>query len=125
MNAYLNRFTAGLEGIGVRADPKVSQSAGGLMSLGMARRLPIRASLSGPAAGVSGAAVRSAAAGFEDIITLDVGGTSTDVSLMKGGIPGEVYEHEIAGFPLRLPAIDVNAVGAGGGSIAWIDSDDL
>ena len=125
MNAYLNRFTAGLEGIGVRADPKVSQSAGGLMSLGMARRLPIRASLSGPAAGVSGAAVRAAAAGFEDIITLDVGGTSTDVSLMKGGIPGEVYEHEIAGFPLRLPAIDVNAVGAGGGSIAWIDSDDL
>ena len=125
MNAYLNRFTAGLDDIGVPADPKVSQSAGGLMSLAMARRLPIRASLSGPAAGVFGAAYRASAAGFEDVITLDVGGTSTDVSLMRGGVPGEVYEHEIAGFPLRLPAIDVNAVGAGGGSIAWIDSDEL
>jgi N-methylhydantoinase A len=125
MNAYLNRFTAGLTEIGVSADPKVSQSAGGLMSLTMARRLPIRASLSGPAAGVFGAAYRASAAGFDDVITLDVGGTSTDVSLMRGGIPGEVYEHEIAGFPLRLPAIDVNAVGAGGGSIAWIDSDEL
>ena len=125
MNAYLNRFTAGLDDIGVPADPKVSQSAGGLMSLAMARRLPIRASLSGPAAGVFGAAYRASAAGFDDVITLDVGGTSTDVSLMRGGVPGEVYEHEIAGFPLRLPAIDVNAVGAGGGSIAWIDSDEL
>ena len=125
MNAYLNRFTADLDDIGVPADPKVSQSAGGLMSLAMARRLPIRASLSGPAAGVFGAAYRASAAGFEDVITLDVGGTSTDVSLMRGGVPGEVYEHEIAGFPLRLPAIDVNAVGAGGGSIAWIDSDEL
>ena len=125
MNAYLKRFTAGLEDIEVAADPKVSQSAGGLMSLGMARRLPIRASLSGPAAGVLGATHRAVAAGFEDVITLDVGGTSTDVSLLRHGVPGEVYEHEIAGFPLRLPAIDVKAVGAGGGSIAWIDSDEL
>ncbi|MBH61603.1 MAG: methylhydantoinase [Alphaproteobacteria bacterium] len=125
MNAYLNRVTAGLEEIKVNADPKISQSAGGLMSLAMARRLPVRASLSGPAAGVHGASYRAAVAGFGDVITLDVGGTSTDVSLMRGGIPGEVYEHQIAGFPLRLPAIDVNAVGAGGGSIAWIDSDEL
>ena len=125
MNAYLNRFTTGLEEISVVADPKVSQSAGGLMSLGMARRFPIRASLSGSAAGVFGAAYRATAAGFGNVITLDVGGTSTDVSLMRGGVPGEVYEHEITGFPLRLPAIDVNAVGAGGGSIAWIDSDEL
>ncbi len=125
MSAYLDRLAVGLGGIGVPVDPKVSQSAGGLMSLAMARRLPIRASLSGPAAGVVGAAVRASAAGFADIVTLDAGGTSTDVSLITGGSPGEVYEHEIAGFPLRLPAIDVNAVGAGGGSIAWIDSDGL
>jgi N-methylhydantoinase A len=125
MNAYFNRLTGGLEEIEITAQPRISQSAGGLMSLGMARRLPIRASLSGPAAGVHGAAYRATAAGFGDVITLDVGGTSADVSLMRGGVPRVVYEHQIAGFPLRLPAIDVNTVGAGGGSIAWIDSDEL
>jgi N-methylhydantoinase A len=107
------------------AEPKVSQSAGGLMSIEMARRLPIRASLSGPAAGVLGAAYRVGEAGFGDVITLDMGGTSADVSLMRDGRPVEVRERRLAGFPLKLPALDVNAVGAGGGSIAWIDRDGL
>ena len=125
MGVYLDRLTGEVAGLGIDAEPKISQSAGGLMSVEMARRFPIRASLSGPAAGVLGAARRAAVAGFGDVITLDVGGTSADVSLLRGGRPNEVHERTLAGFPLRLPALDVNAVGAGGGSIAWIDRDGL
>ena len=125
MNTYLDGFTKDIRTLGITAMPKVSQSAGGLMSIDMARELPIRASLSGPAAGVIGAAHRALEAGFADIITLDVGGTSADVSLLRNGRPAEVSERNLAGFPLRLPALDVNAVGAGGGSIAWIDRDGL
>ena len=110
---------------GIGADLKISQSAGGLMSLAMAQRLPIRTALSGPAAGVIGAAARAQAAGFPDVITLDVGGTSSDVSLLRDGTPSEVQDRSLAGFPLRVPALDVNAIGAGGGSIAWIDVDGL
>ena len=125
MGAYLDRLTEEVSGLGVRTEPKVSQSAGGLMSVEMARRFPVRASLSGPAAGVLGAARCAGTAGFRDIVTLDVGGTSADVSLLRDARPTEVHERTLAGFPLRLPALDVNAVGAGGGSIAWIDQDGL
>ena len=125
MGVYLDRLTGEVAGLGIRAEPKISQSAGGLMSVEMARRFPVRASLSGPAAGVLDAARRAEVAGFGDVITLDVGGTSADVSLLRGGRPAEVHERTLAGFPLRLPALDVNAVGAGGGSIAWIDRDGL
>ena len=125
MGTYLDRLTGEVSGLGVGAEPKVSQSAGGLMSVEMARRFPVRASLSGPAAGVLGATRRAAAAGFRDVVTLDMGGTSADVSLLRDARPTEVHERTLAGFPLRLPALDVNAVGAGGGSIAWIDQDGL
>ena len=125
LHDYLGRFTESLAGLGISADPKLSQSVGGLMSLAMARDLPIRSALSGPAAGVLGAAYRASAAGFGNVITLDVGGTSTDVSLLQGGAPREVQHRELAGFPLLLPTLDVNAVGAGGGSIAWLDIDGL
>jgi N-methylhydantoinase A len=91
----------------------------------MTRKLPIRACLSGPAAGVLGAAHRAPAAGFRNVITLDIGGTSADVSVLIDGAATEVHNRMLAGFPLRLPALDVNAVGAGGGSIAWIDVDGL
>ena len=125
MNAYLDRFAEGTRALGVRAEPEVSQSVGGLMSIAMARRVPLKCSLSGPAAGVIGAASRAARAGMDDVVTLDMGGTSADVSLLVGGHPAEVQERSLAGFPLRMPALDVNAVGAGGGSIAWIDRDGL
>lgn len=125
MGTYLDRLTEEVAGLGIRTEAKISQSAGGLMSVEMARRFPVRASLSGPAAGVLGAARRAAQAGFRDIVTLDVGGTSADVSLLRDAQPTEVHERTLAGFPLRLPALDVNAVGAGGGSIAWIDQDGL
>lgn len=125
MNAYLDRFTRAVVNLGVLTEPTVSQSAGGLMSIVMARNFPIRSALSGPAAGVLGAAYRARVAGHPKVITLDVGGTSADVSLLSGGEPTLVHSRNLAGFPLRLPALDVNSVGAGGGSIAWIDRDGL
>lgn len=125
MRDYLTRLGAGIAGLGVKSETLVSQSAGGLFALSDAARLPIRTALSGPAAGVLGAACRASAAGIPNIITMDVGGTSTDVSLVSGGQPARSAGRTLAGFPLRLPTIDVNAVGAGGGSIAWIDRDGL
>ncbi len=125
MDDYLDRFTRAVEGLGIAIEPTVSQSAGGLMSVSMTREFPIRSALSGPAAGVIGAAQRAALAGFGEVITLDVGGTSADVSLLSGGEAALVASRRLAGYPLRLPTLDVNAVGAGGGSIAWIDRDGL
>lgn len=125
VGSYLDRLTDGVVAMGVKSEVKICQSSGGVMSLRMARQFPIRASLSGPAAGVQGASRRALVAGAENIITLDVGGTSADVSLLVDGQAVEVNERDLAGFPIRLPSLDVNAVGAGGGSIAWIDRDDL
>ena len=125
MSAYLDRLTKAVTEIGVSAEPAVSQSSGGLMSVDYSRRYPIRSALSGPAAGVLGAAYRAKATGEANVITLDIGGTSADVSLLAHGEPSTVHSRRLAGFPLRLPALDVNAVGAGGGSIAWIDRDGL
>ena len=125
MNAYLDRLTKGVAEKGVAAEPTMSQSGGGLMSATYSRRYPIRSALSGPAAGVLGAAYRAKATNEANVITLDIGGTSADVSLLANGEPSVVHSRRLAGFPLRLPALDVNAVGAGGGSIAWIDRDGL
>jgi N-methylhydantoinase A len=77
---------------------------------------------SGPAAGVTGAAYLATKAGFPNIISFDVGGTSTDVCLIEGGSPVIAKEREVAGYPLRFPMVDVHSAGAGGGSIAWVDS---
>ena len=123
--SYLDRLIRATAEMGVPAEIKISQSSGGLMSVRMAKELPVRASLSGPAAGVQGALYRAAAAGIDNIITLDMGGTSADVALLENGVPVEVTARDLAGFPVRIPSFDVNAVGAGGGSIAWIDSDGL
>ena len=125
MEAYLDRLSRSVAKLGVPVTPSVSQSAGGLMSIETARQLPVRSALSGPAAGAIGAAHRARVAGHPKVITLDVGGTSADVCLLTTGEPEVVHSRRLAGFPLRLPALDVNSVGAGGGSIAWIDRDGL
>ena len=125
MSAYLDRLTKGVAKTRVVVEPTISQSGGGLMSAAFSRQYPIRSALSGPAAGVLGAAYRAKATNEPNIITLDIGGTSADVSLLANGEPSVVHSRRLAGFPLRLPALDVNAVGAGGGSIAWIDRDGL
>ena len=133
LNAYLqpvmSRYIAALED-GIKADAPgaavgINQSNGGLMSAARARRFPVRTALSGPAAGAVGALNVARLAGQTDVITLDMGGTSADVALMRGLAPGLAFERAVEGFPIRLPSLDINAVGAGGGSVAWFDRDGL
>ncbi len=100
---------------------RVMTSAGGLVDLRDAADLPAALLLSGPAGGVLAAAEAARANGFPDAVTFDMGGTSTDVCLVLGGAPEPAQERTVAGFALRLPALDVHTIGAGGGSVAAID----
>ena len=122
VDGYLQRLTERLEGEGVSAPLQIMQSRGGIFAASVARLRPVRLFLSGPAAGVVGARVVGQAAGFEDLITIDIGGTSCDISLIRAGRPMLRSEGVIDNFPVRVPMVDVNAIGAGGGSIAWLDS---
>ncbi|MEC8387454.1 MAG: hydantoinase/oxoprolinase family protein, partial [Pseudomonadota bacterium] len=103
----------------------INQSSGGLMSVERAAEMPIRTALSGPAAGAVGAVHVARQAGTGDVITLDMGGTSADVALIDAYQTGLSFNRDVAGFPVRLPSVDINTVGAGGGSIAWFDRDGL
>lgn len=125
MAAYLSALERGVAARAPQATLGVNQSSGGLISSPRARRFPIRTSLSGPAAGVSGALQIAEAAGIRDVITLDIGGTSSDVSLIRNLVPRTVYERWVEGYPARMTSVDIEAIGAGGGSIAWVDRDGL
>ena len=118
---YLADLAQRLADAGVLVPLQVMQSRGGLASADIARGRPVRLFLSGPAAGVIGGQATGTAAGHDDLITLDVGGTSSDIALVSGAKPLIRSEGVIDGFPVRVPMVDVNAIGAGGGSIAWID----
>jgi N-methylhydantoinase A/oxoprolinase/acetone carboxylase beta subunit len=118
---YLANMEQGLARAGVTVPLQVMQSRGGLMSSSVARQRPVRLFLSGPAAGVVGGLEAARAAGFSDVITVDVGGTSCDIALITGGAPLIRGEGTIDGYPVRVPMVDVTAIGSGGGSIAWID----
>jgi N-methylhydantoinase A len=102
--------------------PLVMRSSGGVAALAEAAAHPALAVVSGPAAGVVGAARVARTAGVENAISFDMGGTSTDVCLIRGGAGGRSAEREIGGLPLRLPTVDLQTLGAGGGSIVWRDS---
>jgi N-methylhydantoinase A len=104
------------------AEPLVMRSSGGVCTLGEAAEHPSFVLVSGPAAGVVGAARVARLAGVQNAISLDMGGTSTDVCLIAAGQAGRSGERELGGFPIRLPTIDLRTVGAGGGSIAWRDA---
>jgi N-methylhydantoinase A len=119
---YLARLRTRLSELGLRAVPHVTQSNGGIIPFEAAERMPSRMVLSGPSTGVVGAAEIARAAGYPDIITFDVGGTSSDVSLVQDGVPKVTSGTEIDGRPVRAPMLDIHTVGAGGGSIAWIDA---
>ncbi|WP_041373524.1 hydantoinase/oxoprolinase family protein [Phenylobacterium zucineum] len=121
MAAYFDRLKAKIAERGISVAPMIIHSNGGLLSIDSAKRLPVTTCLSGPAAGVIGAAVVGAAAGVRDLVTFDVGGTSTDVSLVVDGKPKLASSREVAGYPVRLPMIDIHVIGAGGGSIAQVD----
>jgi N-methylhydantoinase A len=99
---------------------RIMQSNGGSISSQQARHSAARTLLSGPAGGVVGAAFMAEASGYQQVITLDIGGTSTDVALVNGAIV-ETTTGQVGGYPTRLPMIDIHTVGAGGGSIAWFD----
>ncbi len=122
MQGYLSRLTPRLVDVGITAQPHITQSNGGTITFETASALPVRTVLSGPSTGVVGALETGRVAGVTDIITFDMGGTSTDVSLIEGGRPGITTEAEVHGYPIKTPMIDIHTVGAGGGSIAYVDS---
>jgi N-methylhydantoinase A len=130
LNAYLiPRMARYLTGLAARAReasvgsaPLIFQSNGAVVGLAEAVRIPIRTLMSGPAAGVLGAAFVAGAAGFPDVITFDMGGTSTDVAIIESGVPSVTSGRKMAGYPILSPTFDVQSIGAGGGSIGWVDA---
>jgi len=122
IDRYLERMERDLARSGVRAPLQIMQSRGGVASSASARTRPVRLFLSGPAAGVIGGSMAGSHAGYEDVITIDIGGTSADIALVTGGKPLIAAEGMLDGYAVRVPMVDVNAIGAGGGSIAWIDA---
>jgi N-methylhydantoinase A len=121
MQTYLDQFLSRMRSLGITAEPYTIHSNGGLLSAHTVAAFPVRTCLSGPAAGVVGAAVVGAAAGVRDLVTFDVGGTSTDVSLIKDGRPLFTSNRTVADYPVKSPMIDIHVIGAGGGSIGWLD----
>lgn len=101
--------------------PFITQSNGGIMDIPSATAAPVKTLFSGPAAGVIGAIRASVISGERNLLTFDVGGTSTDVSVVIDGEPVYTEDSELAGFPINLPTIDIASIGAGGGSIGWLD----
>jgi N-methylhydantoinase A len=125
MKSYLSKLQPRLAEIGIDAHPHLTQSNGGVISSEVAQNFPARTVLSGPAAGVIGALSVGGLSGFDNIITFDMGGTSTDVSLIDRGRPQMSNDAVVHGYPLKLPMLDIHTVGAGGGSIAHIDAGGL
>jgi N-methylhydantoinase A/oxoprolinase/acetone carboxylase beta subunit len=129
-DAYLGplvaRYLAGLADTlrqaGVTAVPQIMRSRGGIVSAVVAARQPVTLFLSGPAGGVIGARFAAERSGVRDFISLDMGGTSNDVAVVHDGRPVVVAEGRIGPYPVRTPMVDVNTIGAGGGSLAWIDA---
>lgn len=122
LDRYITRMDRQLTEAGVPAPLQLMQSRGGIAAADSARKRPVRLFLSGPAAGVVGASAAGGQAGFDNLISLDVGGTSSDVALISRGQPMLRPDGYVDGYHIRVPMVDVNAVGAGGGSIAWIDA---
>ena len=120
MAVYLRRIKDEL-GADLGAKPfLVMQSSGGVISADQVAERPIATALSGPAAGALGASVIAKIAGFDDLVTLDAGGTSTDICLIESGDPHITNGSSIGPFPVRIPMIDIQTIGTGGGSIAWL-----
>lgn len=122
---YMDRLQAEVRTVAPQADFGIFQSSGGLMKVERAAQLPVRTALSGPAAGAVGASGAGALSAMGNVITLDIGGTSTDVCLIRDGKTALASTRDISGFRIRLPMVDIHTVGAGGGSIARIGNDGL
>ena len=125
MAFYIRGVADKLAALGVTPTPHLTQSNGGVISFETAARLPVRTVLSGPSTGVVGAQVTARLSGIDDVITFDMGGTSTDVALMQAGEARLAREAVVHGYPIKAPMLDIHTVGAGGGSIAYVDSGGL
>lgn len=125
MQGYIGRLADRLTALGLRVPPNLTQSNGGVIGFAQAARLPVRTILSGPSTGVVAAQAVGGLAGFNDLITFDMGGTSTDVALLQGGVCRLKSEAMMHGYPIKAPMLDIHTVGAGGGSIAYVDSGGL
>ena len=117
---YMKNFSEQLASHGLKADVNILRSDAGLMTLRMAQERPVYGVMSGPAGGVAGALVICTKAGFPNILTLDMGGTSTDVALCQDGSQTISRETTLGYFPIKVPSVDVRSIGAGGGSIAHV-----
>jgi N-methylhydantoinase A len=122
MERYFDRLVSSLADVGVRAPVFSTKSSGGIMSAARAAERPVETLLSGPASGVVAAAALGRAAGYDQLIPFDMGGTSADIGLVEGGAVRTSTENAVGDFPVIMPAVDVASIGAGGGSIAWVDA---
>ncbi len=121
-SAYLRRLDAAVVDEGRAASVSVMRSSGGLMAVPDAARLPVAVLLSGPAGGVVAAEAVARRLGLPSVISFDMGGTSTDVCRIDGRGIDVTYERSIDGYACRMPSVGIHTVGAGGGSIAWVDA---
>ena len=120
MRRYLSGFEEKLHRVQFQSSVNIVRSDGGLMSVERASQSPVHTMLSGPAGGVSGAAFMASLAGYPQALGFDMGGTSTDVSLIEDGKPTISRQTSIGYYPIKVPSVDVHSVGAGGGSIAHV-----
>ena len=121
MATYLRRLDEQLGGAGFKGSLLVTRSGGGAMTFREAEERPFETILSGPVAGAEGAAELARDLELGDLITADVGGTSFDTCLITGGRPQMMYEGSVVGLPVQTPWVDVRSIGAGGGSLAYVD----
>ena len=122
MSRYLTALGAALRQMGIVVDLQIMQSRGGISPSQSAIAKPVTTVLSGPAAGVIGGKFAGERSGHKNLITIDIGGTSCDVALVREGKPLLSTQGRIGSYPMRVPLIDVTTIGAGGGSIAWLDA---
>jgi N-methylhydantoinase A len=122
MDRYIGELEREVSERGVDSSLKLMQSNGGLLAADAARERPVNTLLSGPAGGVQGATYVAGRVGYDDVVTMDMGGTSCDVSLVQGGDPVVSTDVEVGDYTVGVPMIDVHTVGSGGGSIAWVDT---
>jgi N-methylhydantoinase A len=121
MAVYLRALADRLEGAGFTGNLLVTRSGGGAMTFPEAVARPFETILSGPVAGAEGAAELARTLGIDELIAADVGGTSFDTCLITDGRPQIMYEGSVVGLPVQTPWVDVRSIGAGGGSLAWVD----
>jgi len=122
MRDYLSQLTSEAKAIGIADTPFVMASGGGIVTPALASQRPIDILLSGPSGGVSAAIYLAQASGYSDLITFDMGGTSTEACVIQEGGASVTHTREIQGLPIKSAAVDVHTVGSGGSSIAWIDA---